>query len=89
MLLDILFAVAEGETKPTKIMSKSNLSWRRFIKKLNYLTTLGLIQVEQTNNCRRFYVTEDGRKVVRQTKKILVNLTQLTETGKGHWPFSA
>lgn len=79
MCLDILLVIANGETKPARIMSKSNLAWRRFVKRMDYLLNLGLIKAERKDNCYRFFLTENGKNVVHQTKHLLFSITQITD----------
>ena len=79
MMLDILFAVAEGEAKPTRIMSKANLPWKKFSEKLDCLTSQGLIHVESDDSRRRVYITQNGKKVINNIQQFVCHLTQVCE----------
>lgn len=87
MNLDILRAIQEGEEKPTRIMSKSNMTWSQLQQGLDFLVESGFIEEKvlgerpmrrvdkRTKN--RYLVTEKGASVLRYFRKELGQLETL------------
>ncbi len=79
MHLDILRAIHEGEEKPTRIMSKSNMTWSQLKNGLEFLSENMFIEEntiekkplrrrdKRTKN--RYTVTEKGDSVLRYFRK--------------------
>jgi predicted transcriptional regulator len=68
--LDMLVTVRdEGNTRPTRILYKANLSHDRLVKYLGELSSKGLIE-ERTDDDGKFYVlTQKGLDFINQIKK--------------------
>ena len=63
--LDVLKAIKRGTHKPTKIMYKTNLSWKPLMKVLDSLTDQGLIATIKENNRTVYEITEKGRDILK------------------------
>jgi len=59
---DVLRVIESGEYKPTRIMYKSNLSWKPLNKILNNMINLGLIEEKDLNGHKYFFITEKGKE---------------------------
>jgi len=70
ILVDILEVIAEGESKPTRIMYGANLSYDRLQKYLDYLIRMGLIN-ELKDEEVRYHITEKGLQFIKDAKKVL------------------
>jgi predicted transcriptional regulator len=74
--IDVLKAIKEGYSKPTRIMYRSNLSWHSLKNMLSELETLGLIQKEMKkprNGTRlrsTYTITEKGMKIVTKANEL-------------------
>lgn len=66
--LAVLKAVDGGETKPTKIMYASNMSWNLTQKVFTDLVEQGLLELEEVHgrgrSTKRYYITEKGKNVL-------------------------
>lgn len=65
-ICDILGAVSQGATKPTRIMYKANLSWsvtQIYIKSLN---SNGLLLASYNENKTQYHLTEKGIQVLHE-----------------------
>jgi predicted transcriptional regulator len=68
--LDILITVRdEGNTKPTRILYKANLSHDRLVKYLGELTTKGLLDERQDQDSKFYTLTQKGLDFINQIKK--------------------
>lgn len=69
IMLTVLRAVDEGETKPTKIMYASNMSWNLTQRVFSDLVKQGLLEVRENpgskRSTRRYVITEKGKNVLR------------------------
>ena len=87
MNLDILHAIQDGEEKPTRIMSKSNLTWAQLQEGLVFLEESGFIQEKVIGSSRRqkidkrtknmYTLTEKGASVLRYFRKELAQVENL------------
>jgi len=64
MYLDILQAIRKGVQKPTRIMYRTNLSWKPLMKILNTMMEQDLIASENTENHVFYKITEKGMSVL-------------------------
>lgn len=71
ILVDILEVIAEGETKPTRIMYGANLSYDRLQKYLDYLVRMGLINEIKDNEEVRYRITEKGLQFIKDARRVL------------------
>ena len=68
--LDILITVRdEGNTKPTRILYRANLSHDRLVKYLGELTTKGLLDERQDEDSKFYTLTQKGLDFINQIKK--------------------
>jgi len=70
ILIDMLRAVADGNHKPTHIMYRSNLSWSRLKKQLNFLMKQGMLVSEEGNDGTVYKITRKGKEVLEYFKRI-------------------
>jgi len=68
--LDILRVTSEGNSKPTHIMYRANLSWERLKKYLVFLDNQDLITSAERSDGIRYGITEKGREVLKYFRKI-------------------
>ncbi len=62
--IEILRAIAEGATKQSQVIQRSNISWsmaQNFIKRLE---SQGLIESKRTGGRKTFDITERGKRVL-------------------------
>lgn len=62
---DVLTAVSEGETVQTRIMYRSNLSWKKIQQVLGTLLDQGYLQMDEENNAKRYRITERGLRALQ------------------------
>lgn len=62
---DVLIAVSEGETIQTRIMYRSNLSWKRIQQILVTLLDQGYVQMDDEKNAKRYRITERGLRALQ------------------------
>jgi predicted transcriptional regulator len=68
--LDILVTVRdEGNTKPTRILYRANLSHDRLVKYLGELTGKGLLEEKQDEDSKYYILTQKGLEFINQVKK--------------------
>jgi len=64
LCVDILKVMAEGNSKPTRIMYKANLSWTKLEECLGFLGERGLIKSVIEDQGVRYKVTERGMEAL-------------------------
>ena len=62
--LDVLKVLRRGESKPTQIMYKSNLSWKPLMKILDSLIDQKIVEATQVNNHNVYRLTKKGFDVL-------------------------
>lgn len=68
--LDILVTVRdEGNTKPTRILYRANLSHDRLVRYLGELTSKGLLEERQDEDSKFYVLTPKGLDFINQVKK--------------------
>jgi predicted transcriptional regulator len=68
--LDILVTVRdEGNTKPTRILYRANLSHDRLVKYLGELSSKGLLEEKQEQEGKYYVLTQKGLEFINQIKK--------------------
>lgn len=72
--LDVLRVIKKGTHKPTRIMYRTNLSWKPLMKVLNSLATQGFIVVINENNHRIYKITEKGKNILKYFDKALESI---------------
>ena len=68
--LDILRVVSRGKHKPTHIMYKANLSWKRLKNHLKFLEGQNLLTKIQKGEGARYEITARGVEVLNYFRKI-------------------
>ena len=68
--LDVLRAIAGGDSKPTRIMYKANLSWEPCKAILSNMAAQGCIEMEEIGDGdkrsnRKYTITEKGMNVIQ------------------------
>jgi len=74
--IDILKAVAEGKQKPTHVMYRANLTWKRLKKHLNFLVAHHLLVEEKDGRTKILSITSSGKDVIWYHMKIERELVQ-------------
>jgi len=69
ILLDVLEAVAEGRRKPTHIMYRANLSWKRLTRNLDFLVKQDLLERTEVGGTT-YRITQRGKDVLEYSNKI-------------------
>lgn len=76
--VDVLSVIHEGESRPTRIMYASNLSWNTLKSTLDLLVNKGYSEEVPDNQGRgkQYYITSSGVNVLRYYDRLeeLVNL---------------
>jgi len=78
--IDILKAVAEGKRKPTHIMYRANVTWKRLKKHVNFLVVHGLLVEEQDGGTKTLLLTSSGKDIIWYHMKIERELIQTKKT---------
>ena len=74
--IDVLKAIKDGLEKPTRIMYRSNLSWRPLKNILDELVTLGLVErktIKPRNGSREraiYTIIEKGTRILQKAKEL-------------------
>jgi len=69
--IDILKAVSKGTQKPTRIMYRTNLSWKPLMSALDSLVEQGLIDRKENGTRTTYEITEKGRNVLKYFKEAM------------------
>ncbi|MBS7615253.1 hypothetical protein KEJ18_05955 [Candidatus Bathyarchaeota archaeon] len=78
--IDILKAVSEGRHKPTHIMYRANLTWKRLKKYTEFLVAHGLLVEENNGETKVFNLTSDGKELIWYQMKIEREILQTKKT---------
>ena len=70
--MDVLKVAAEGATKPTHIMYRSNTSWVVLKKHLDSLSASGFIMKNGEGSGVEFTITEKGRAVIHDYMNLVI-----------------
>lgn len=68
--VNILEVIERGVNKPTRIMFAVNLSWKYFKEMLSNLESWGLIERRIEKDRELIYITERGRRILRNLKAL-------------------
>jgi predicted transcriptional regulator len=63
--LDILKVIKKGTHKPTRIMYKTNLSWKPLMTILEALVDQGFIETARRENRITYEITDKGKEILR------------------------
>jgi predicted transcriptional regulator len=61
---DLLKVVGSGETKPTRIMYRANLSWVAMEGLLHRLVDNGFVRVTPQGSYKRYHITSKGSRAL-------------------------
>jgi predicted transcriptional regulator len=78
VMMDILKATAEGPTKPTHIMYRSNTSWINLQKNLQTLISSGFLRQSEDGVRTEYAITDRGLAVVRDYDNLVVRVAKPT-----------
>ena len=78
--MDIMRAVADGCTKPTTIMYKSNTSWVVLKSNLTSLVAAGFMLENNDGARSTFSITAKGRTVLRDYLNLVYQVTHPADT---------
>ena len=73
MKIDVLRAISEGESLPTRIMYKSNLSWLPLHRILDEMLEDKLVEVTHASPHRSYSITEKGMWAMRAYRELVEN----------------
>ncbi|MEM2341300.1 MAG: winged helix-turn-helix domain-containing protein [Candidatus Bathyarchaeia archaeon] len=62
--LEVLRVVNKGESKPTRIMYKTNLSWVPLQEILEFLISQDLLRENSSSKRKEYFITEKGKRVL-------------------------
>ena len=74
---DILEVISGGVTKPTQIMSKTNLSWVTLQEMFETLTSCSFIRTEIEEGALRYYIADKGQNALAYHLKSLEGLVNV------------
>jgi predicted transcriptional regulator len=74
--LEVLRVIGKGESKPTRIMYKTNLSWMPLQEILEFLVSQNLIREVESNNRKEYFIMEKGKRVLSYFEEIRKILPQ-------------
>jgi predicted transcriptional regulator len=77
VVMDVLKAAADGATKPTHIMYRSNTSWIVLKKHLDSLSTWGFIMKKGEGSGIEFTITEKGRAALQDYTDLVTRAADL------------
>ena len=78
--IDILKAVSDGKQKPTHVMYRANLTWKRLKKHVSFLVAHGLLVEEKRGRAKILSITSSGKDVVWYHMKIERELLHARKT---------
>ncbi|MBW2988708.1 DUF4364 family protein [Candidatus Woesearchaeota archaeon] len=69
---DILDAIQKkgGKIKPTHLLYKSNLSYKKMLEYVGELIKKGMVEEKEEKGKKAYSITDKGREYVQQFKKI-------------------
>jgi predicted transcriptional regulator len=72
--IDVLKTIRKGTYKPTRIMYRTNLSWKPLMKVLGSLADQDLISVRDEGNHKFYEITEKGRNVLQYFSRAMESI---------------
>ncbi len=72
--LDVLRVIKKGTNKPTRIMYKTNLSWKPLMKVLGSLVEQDLVLSKKEGNHSIYEITEKGKNILRYFSKAMESI---------------
>ncbi|RLA82508.1 MAG: hypothetical protein DRG31_07290 [Deltaproteobacteria bacterium] len=71
LYLEVLDAIDKGTGKPTRIMYRTNLSWKPLMKILESLQDQSLIKSEKKGSSTIYRITDKGKNVLEYLGRAL------------------
>jgi len=71
LYLEVLDAIDKGTGKPTRIMYRTNLSWKPLMEILGSLQEQSLITSEKKGSSMIFHITEKGKNVLKHLTRAI------------------
>ena len=71
LYLEVLDAINKGTGKPTRIMYRTNLSWKPLMKILESLQDQSLIKSEKKRSSTVYRITDKGKNVLEYLGRAL------------------
>ena len=71
LYLEVLDAIDKGTRKPTRIMYRTNLSWKPLMKILEYLQDQSLIKCEKKGSSTIYRITDKGKNALEYLSRAL------------------
>ena len=75
MTCDILYALVDGPTKPTRVLQKANMSWKALTAHLDYLQRRKLVTATEQGERVEYSLTQEGRSILRLYEGLKLSLT--------------
>ncbi|MHB1867860.1 MAG: winged helix-turn-helix domain-containing protein [Nitrososphaerales archaeon] len=72
--IEILQAIAEGASKQSHVIQKSNISWSMAQNFIRRLEMQGLIEAKRTKGRKTFAITERGTRVLNSYSSMIKGL---------------
>jgi len=72
--LDVLRVIKKGTYKPTRIMYRTNLSWKPLMKVLDSLLEQGFIVIIKKDNHKIYKITEKGKNILNYFDRALESI---------------
>jgi len=72
--LDVLRVIKKGTYKPTRIMYRTNLSWKPLMKVLDSLLEQGFIVIIKKDNHIIYKITEKGKNILNYFDRALESI---------------
>jgi len=76
LYIDVLRVIKKGQSKPTRIMYSSNLSWNPLKEALDLLESQRAITSKTDGDRKQYFITEKGRSVIEQFDTVEVMLRE-------------
>jgi predicted transcriptional regulator len=71
---DLLKVIERGVDKPTRIMYKTNLSWKTLQEVLSVLISKNFVREERMGNSKRYRITGKGQNALSYHRRSLEGL---------------
>jgi predicted transcriptional regulator len=72
--LDVLKTIRKGTIKPTRIMYRTNLSWKPLMEVLDSLVKQGLVTIKVEGSHKCYEITDKGKNVLQYFSKAMESI---------------
>jgi len=69
--IDVLKVINKGTQKPTRIMYRTNLSWKPLMKTLESLEDQGLVIRGENGNRTTYRITDKGKSILGYFNRVM------------------